>query len=64
MEQAAAAAYIAQEDGNKAVLEINIPAENSWNAKVNRPICTPNSLQTDLSTNQCYVVLWLYTNLK
>lgn len=34
---AAAKAYIAQLDGKNAVLDINIPAENNWKAKHNRP---------------------------
>lgn len=35
-------------DGKNAVLEINMPALNKRNAKVKRPIATPNSRHTDL----------------
>lgn len=44
----AANVYIANVDGKKAGLDINIPAENNWNAKHILPICRPNSLQTAL----------------
>lgn len=47
---AAETAYIAQDEGSNAVLDINIPAEHNWKAKVNRPMCTPNSLHTALES--------------
>lgn len=46
--QAAVNVYMAHVDGKKAVLEMNIPAENNWKAKHILPIWTPNSLQTAL----------------
>lgn len=35
--------YMANEEGNKAVLDINMPTLNSWNISHKRPICMPNS---------------------
>jgi hypothetical protein len=40
--------YMEKELGKRAAEEMNIPALKSWNTSQDRPMCTPNSLQTPL----------------
>lgn len=47
---------MAKVDGKKAGLDINMPAENNWNAKQIRPMCKPNSLHTALKHKFMYNV--------